>query len=132
LGGPEPAEPEAPSITLKIMTNATNDNFLMKVARTSSLKQVREKVVSKCQVSHIDIDAKQFELVINPGSNKSGAAGSTTAGKTSNMFDEATLGSIANLSGIELDQAGIVKLEDEEDWQLAVSLAKAKITLRIL
>lgn len=103
----------------------------MKVSRTSSLKQVRDKVVSKCQTSHIDIDEKQFELVINPGRNK-GGAGSITAGKTSNMFDEATLGSIANLSGTELDQAGIVKLEDEEDWQLAVSLAKTKITLRIL
>ena len=111
------------NLTIKLMTS--KGNYLMKVPKDSSLRQVREKVSSKCQSADIILE-RGFELFLC-SSPSPGAAGKDT--NTAKSIDVAsttiTKGMIAS------GNATMVELQDEEDWQLALSLAKTKITLRV-
>ena len=117
LASPDLGEPE-PSITLKVMTEKSN--FLLKIPKSASFRNVKERIAGKCQKSDI-ILPKAFELAL-----VTNLQGGTETATINRIFDTKT--SVMSLHG----NGEAVKVEDEQDWQLAVSLAKAKITIRII
>lgn len=107
-----------PMITLKVMTETTN--YMLKIAKSASLREVKHKVGVKIKTSGAEVSAA-FALAVIAGANAS--SGSTAKGskllepKASSMNDAAQQQ---------------INIDDEEDWLLAVSMASTKITLRVV
>ncbi|CAD6577925.1 MAG: hypothetical protein CYPHOPRED_000407 [Cyphobasidiales sp. Tagirdzhanova-0007] len=107
-----------PNVTLKVMTEKSN--FLLKMPRSANLRVVKEKIAGKCQNSDILLPT-DFDLALYTSSQSSG--GTATASLACRSIS----------SVMSLGNGGqAIKLEDEQDWQLALSLSTAKITLKVI
>jgi hypothetical protein len=107
-----------PVVTLKVMTDSTN--FMLKVAKSASLREIKEKVEIKSKSSGIGL-ASTFGLAVLSAA----PAGSESTAKASRVLE-------AKSSSAALNAMQQIALEDEEDWRLAITLATTKITLRVL
>ena len=95
-------------------------NFLLKMPRSANLRVVKEKIAGKCQNSDILLPT-DFDLALYTSSQSSG--GTATASLACRSIS----------SVMSLGNGGqAIKLEDEQDWQLALSLSTAKITLKVI
>lgn len=103
-----------PSVTLKLMTS--RGNYLMKVPKGASLLEVRERVSAKCKGAELSLQTG-FSLALCTG------AGGKDTSKSIDLD-----GTVKREMGAGSTE---VELQDEEDWQLALSLATAKITLKV-
>ncbi|KAK9894776.1 hypothetical protein P389DRAFT_206238 [Cystobasidium minutum MCA 4210] len=108
----------SPTVTLKIMTESTN--FMLKVAKSASLKEVKTKVSTKMKSSGVTLD-KPLALAVIANATPS----SDSTAKGSKLLNTKA-SSAVDASHQQVD------LEDEQDWLLAVSLASTKITLRVI
>lgn len=108
-----------PMITLKIRTETTN--FMLKMAKSSSLRDVKEKIVDKVKSSGIKLDP-DFGLAFLAAGGPS-SFDSTAKGWKASSNCKAS-------ASTDTEQLHI-QLQDEEDWLLAVSLASTKMTLQV-
>lgn len=108
-----------PMINLKVRTETTN--FMIKIAKSASLKDVKEKIAIKVQSSGSIILGGAFGLAVLAAAS---SPSSETTAKGSSVLES---------KGSSLPEAVCqrIQLEDEEDWKLAVSLASSKITLQV-
>lgn len=109
-----------PSVTLKLMTS--KGNYLMKVPKGASLLEVREKIARKCTNAEVALQRGWGLALVTA------AQGKDTV-KSLDWDQQSTITS--GSSGAGSVKATTVDLQDEEDWQLALSLASVKITLKI-
>ena len=129
--GCEPASKPSPradtaTVTIKLMT-AHDGNFMMKLPKSASLQQLRERVYAKCRDSDVALDSARFALTVQSAGAGSGTA---TAKSAARLLDSAPSSPASPRSpGSALAQA--IDINDEEDWQLALSLATTKLTLRV-
>lgn len=107
-----------PMITLKVMTETTN--YMLKIAKSASLKEVKHKVGVKIKTSGAEVSAP-FALAVIAGANPS--SGSTAKG-IKPLDSKASSRNDASQQQINID--------DEDDWLLAMSMASTKITLRVV
>ena len=108
-----------PMINLKVRTETTN--FMIKIAKSASLKDVKEKIAIKIQSSGAVVLGHAFGLAVLAAVNPSS---SETTTKGSKVVDSKTF----SPADAAYQQA---QLDDEEDWKLAVSSASSKITLQV-
>lgn len=109
-----------PMVTLKVMTETTN--FMLRIAKAASLREVKEKVGIKIKSSGLCLD-DAFELAVLTGALSSSSSASTAK---ASKINESKASSPVDASQQQIN------LEDEADWLLAVSLASSKITLRVI
>jgi hypothetical protein len=135
--GCEPASKPSPradtaTVTIKLMT-AHDGNFMMKLPKSASLQQLRERVYAKCRDSDVALDSARFALTVQSAGAGSGTATAKSAARLLNSAPSSPASPASPASprspGSALAQA--IDINDEEDWQLALSLATTKLTLRV-
>lgn len=105
-------------ITVKLMTSTSN--LMLKIAKSASLQAVRERVMIKCKASGIELPLRLDLAVV------AAASGTDSTAKGSNLLAEKAASNDLQTASEQIN------LEDEQDWQVALSLATSKITLKVL